>query len=98
MMVDARAFLIAALRRVADGGDIDNAELDAAVPDPLSLARCEKDAWEALSHWADDDDIRARDPRYATLMRDTVRRCLANLTQSDSGPPSHPGHQPMLKR
>ena len=76
-MTAARTFLVDALQRVADGGDIDEAELEAAVPDPFALDDLEKNAWEELSHWADDDDIRARDERYAGYKRDRMRECIA---------------------
>ena len=78
-MTNARAFLLEALRRAAEGGDINEAELDAAVPDPLTLDRDEKDAWEQLSHWADDEDIRGRDHRYATMKRGWLRLRIAAL-------------------
>lgn len=78
-MTANRNFLINALRRVLEGGDIDNAELDAAVPSPLALDRDEKNAWEELSHWADDSDVRARDARYTTHKRDRMRDRLAAL-------------------
>jgi hypothetical protein len=78
-MTAARAFLVDALQRVADGGDIDEAELEAAVPDPFALDDREKNAWEELSHWADDDDIRARDEQYAAYKRDRMRDCIARL-------------------
>jgi hypothetical protein len=45
-MTKARFFLLEALQRVADGGDIGEAELHTAVPDPFSLDRAEKNAWE----------------------------------------------------
>jgi len=78
-MTAVRAFLIDALQRVADGGDIDDAELEAAVPDPFALDARERDAWEELSHWADDDDIRTRDERYAAHKRDRMRDCIARF-------------------
>jgi hypothetical protein len=78
-MTAARAFLLDALKRVAGGGDIDEAELEAVVPDPLALDYDERNAWEELSHWADDDDIRARDKRYAALKRERMRDCIVKL-------------------
>lgn len=79
-MTAARAFLLEALQRVLDGGDVGEVELVAAVPDPLALDRAEKNAWEELSHWADDGDIRTRDERYATYKREVLRDRLAALT------------------
>lgn len=78
-MYDLRRFLIEALTRVANGGDIDNAELDVAVPDPFVLHPVERTAWRELSHWADDDDIRTKDARYAILKRERMRDCLLEL-------------------
>jgi hypothetical protein len=49
------------------------------VPSPLALDRDEKNAWEELSHWADDSDVRARDARYTTHKRDRMRDRLAAL-------------------
>jgi hypothetical protein len=76
---EARAQLLEALQRVADGGDITAEELDATVSDPLTLDRVEKDAWEQLSHWADDGDIRAKDAQYATFKRELMRDHIAAL-------------------
>ena len=83
-MIATRAFLIEALRRVAGGGDISEAELDAAVPNPFALDAREKDAWEELSHWADDDDIRERDERYTASKRERMRDHLQALTKDGS--------------
>lgn len=79
LMTAARAFLLEALGRVAGGGDIDDAELEDAVPNPLALGREEKAAWEELSYWADDGDIRKRDERYAAFKRTRMRDHLAAL-------------------
>lgn len=81
-MTAARAFLVDALRRVAGGGDIAEAELDTAVPDPLSLDKVEKLAWQQLSHWAEDADIREKDSRYAASKREWMRHYLDQLTGS----------------
>ena len=78
-MTLARAFLVKALQRVADGGDLTEFELDTAVPDPFALDPAEKAAWEELSHWADDDDIRERDERYAAAKRERMRDYVAAL-------------------
>lgn len=78
-MSKARAYLHSALTRVADGGDITTAELNAAIPDPSALDEPEKAAWEELSHWADDADIRAKDPHYATFKRAWMRDHIAAM-------------------
>jgi hypothetical protein len=83
-MTNARVFHVEALHRVAGGGDIDNAELDAAVPNSLTLDREERSAWEELSHWADDDDIRAKDPRYTAWKRERMQDRLSELDTKDS--------------
>ena len=83
-MTAARTFLSEALRRVADGGDIAEADLAAAVPDPRILDKDEKNAWEELSHWADDDDIRFRDATYAASKRERMRICLAAMRANGS--------------
>ncbi|WP_260483494.1 hypothetical protein [Sphingomicrobium flavum] len=79
-MSEVREFLLAALKRVVDGGDIQIAELDAAIPDPLKLDKIEKDAWEQLSHWVDDEDIRAKDENYAAFKREWMRQHIASLS------------------
>ena len=55
--------------------------------DPLSLDQDEKNAWEELSHWGDDDDIRERDERYAASKRERMRDHIATLNEikSDNG-------------
>jgi hypothetical protein len=78
-MTIAHAFLLEALQRVADGGHLTESELDTAVPDPFALDPAEKVAWEELSHWADDDDIRERDERYAAFKRERMRDHVAAL-------------------
>ncbi len=71
-MSEARRYLLATLHRVADGGDVTDHELGAAIPDPLALNRSERYAWEELSHWADDEDIRANDPSYSAYKRERM--------------------------
>ncbi|MEH3046173.1 hypothetical protein [Sphingomonas adhaesiva] len=78
-MSATRAFLLEALDRVARGGDIREAELDAAVPHPIALDPAEKNAWVELSHWTDDNDIRERDERYAAFKRERMRDHLTAL-------------------
>ena len=36
-------------------------------------------AWHQLTHWVTDEDIRARDPEYAAIQLDMLRRELAAL-------------------
>jgi hypothetical protein len=78
-MTAARAFLREALQQVADGGDVAASELKTAVPDPFALDSAEKSAWEELSHWIDDEDIRERDEDYAAFKRERMSHHLAAL-------------------
>lgn len=78
-MSDARIFLLSALRHVIDGGDITNSELDAAILEPAALRGAERKAWHGLSYWADDDDIRAKDPAYAPSRRRQLSDLLSAL-------------------
>lgn len=80
-MTDARMFLIASLRRVIDGGDVTNDQLYAAIADPGTLRGAEQKAWHGLSYWADDEDIRAKDPAYAPLRRRQLNDLLVALEQ-----------------
>lgn len=72
---DDRTFLLFTLRRVIDNGDVTNDELKAAITEPVRLRGAERKAWHGLSYWADDDDIRTKDPAYAA----SRRRQLADL-------------------
>jgi hypothetical protein len=83
-MTAARTFLLEALQRVADGGDIFQQELDAAIPNPLVLDRNEKMAWQELSHWTDDADIRENDESYAAFKRDWMRDRIKALNANGS--------------
>ncbi|WP_179045855.1 hypothetical protein [Sphingobium lactosutens] len=89
-MTSARPNLIAMLERVADGGDVTAHELDIAIPDPLALDEREKAAWQELSHWADDEDIRDNDSKYAAFKREWMRSHLSTLRDIDwhPNPPS----------
>lgn len=80
-MSSIRSYLRATLQRVITGGDITTDELDKAIADPLSLDRDEREAWEELSHWADDADIRAREPNYAVFKREWMRKRLDALVE-----------------
>jgi hypothetical protein len=78
-VTDARAFLINSLRHVIDGGEVTNDELDAVIADPAKLRDAERKAWYGLSYWADDDDVRAKDPAYAPSRRRQLSGLLADL-------------------
>jgi hypothetical protein len=84
-VTDQRAFLLDALRRVRDGGTFTNEELLSVTPDPSSLEEIERSAWYRLSHWADDDDIRAKDSRYADMQKRHIREALADLEALEAG-------------
>jgi len=77
--MDHRLFLMTALRQVVLGGNILQHELNAAVPDPKVLRGEEQKAYLALSYWADDADIRAKDPAYATVRREGLAQLLQRL-------------------
>ncbi|MDH2130407.1 hypothetical protein N5J77_04665 [Sphingobium yanoikuyae] len=92
-MTSVRPNLIAMLERVADGGDVTAHELDKAIPNPLVLDEREKAAWEELSHWADDDDIRAKNTKYAASKREWMRGHLSTLRDIDWHPQPPSSHQ-----
>lgn len=75
-----RAFLEAALQRVIDGGDITDEELAAAIPDPIVLEGSERKAFHGLSYWADDSDIREKNPNYGAIRRDGLKELLQALS------------------
>jgi len=83
-MPTARTLLIDLLRRTLAGGAPTAKELDEDL-NPQVLNQHEKQAWEALSHWADDDDIRAKDPSYETFRRAELKEALANLEALEDG-------------
>lgn len=55
-------------------------ELDGAIANPQSLDRYERAAWQELSYWADDADIRARDPSYAVVKKEWMQKRLDALS------------------
>ena len=78
-MSEHHAFLIETLRRVIAGGDISNEELAKAIPDARMLKGAEMKAYLGLSYWADDEDIRAKEPEYAPMRREGMVRLLADM-------------------
>lgn len=84
-MTDVRTFLIASLQRVIAGGDVTNEELYAAIADPAGLRGAERKAWHGLSYWADDDDIRTKDPNYGPSRRRQLGNLLADLEREGGG-------------
>lgn len=78
-MTDARTFLMESLQRVIAGGDMTNDQLYAAIADPAGLRGAERKAWHGLSYWADDDDIREKDPAYAPSRRRQLAVLLTEL-------------------
>jgi hypothetical protein len=77
--------LLNALRRVRDGGTFTNEELLSIIQDPASLQEIERAAWYRLSHWADDEDIRAKDSRYADMQERQIGAALADLEALEAG-------------
>lgn len=78
-MSQHREFLADALRRLIDGGDLAREELDAAIPDASGLRGAELKAYYGLSYWADDGDIRAKDPAYGSTRREGLKPLLQRL-------------------
>jgi hypothetical protein len=81
MMEGPRSYLIGALKRVLDGGELKPEEPRAAIADPEALEKHERDAWVQLGHWAGEAEVRARDENYATFHRDWLRDLHARLAQ-----------------
>ncbi len=79
-MSEHHSFLSEALRRVIAGGDISNEELAAGVPDAKRLKGSEQKAYLGLSYWTDDGDIRAKDPTYAPVRREGLKRLLNEIS------------------
>ena len=77
--MDTRLTLIEMMRRVLAGGEITNSELSIAASDPMDLGQIERLAWQRLSQWADDDDIRMRNASYTEMRRRQVAEALAAL-------------------
>ena len=73
------------MKRMLRGDQITNAELTAAAPDPITLDKSERLAWQRLSQWADDNDIHAKDEAYSTMQRRHVAEALANLEALEAG-------------
>jgi len=88
-MTSARVHLLTMLERVADGGDLTAQELNAAIPNPFLLDLREKAAWEELSHWADEEDIRAKDANYTGFKRQWMRDHMS-ASQEAEWYPHHP--------
>lgn len=78
-MTEARTFLLKTLRHVIDGGDVTNDELDEAIAAPVGLRNAERKAWHGLSYWADDEDVRTKDPAYAPSRRQQLADLLSAL-------------------
>ena len=78
-MTALNSYLLDTLQRVVDGGDVELDELAAAVPSPLELNSVEHSAWQQLSQWADDGDIRQKDASYASFKRERMQHYIAVL-------------------
>ena len=63
------------------GGELTSDELDGAIPDARELEGSERAAWQGLSHWADDDDVREKDPAYGSARRRQLCDLLYNLDE-----------------
>lgn len=74
-----RTFLIEALQGVIAGGDITGEQLDAGLNAAVKLRGAELKAYYGLCYWADDGDIREKDPAYAPMRREGLARLLSRL-------------------
>jgi hypothetical protein len=74
-----RLVLIDMMKRVLAGEELTLGELLGAVPEPRTLDKIERLAWQRLGQWADDDDLRAKDEAYAEMQRRQVIAALADL-------------------
>ncbi len=83
--MNARLALIDLMKRALAGNRITNMELSTVAPDPIALDQIEKLAWQRLSQWVDDDDIRAKDQAYADMQRRHVVEALADLEALEAG-------------
>jgi hypothetical protein len=84
-VTDARSFLLDALRRANDGSEVPFEELLDVMPDPSVLNRIERDAWHRLSQWADDGDIRVKDPGYDEMQRKQIAKALGDVEALEAG-------------
>jgi hypothetical protein len=79
---EQRLFVAAIVQSVLLGALAPDAALGrfpASTWDDLLLSR----AYSALEHFAQDDDIRARDPDYGRAQRDYLRAVLAELEETE---------------
>jgi len=77
--MSVRDGLIAILRRVIEGGEVEYSELLAIAAAPMTLPAVEREAWFGLSYWADDADIRSKDPAYAPMRLEQLASHLQQL-------------------
>ena len=76
-----------ALRKVAGGGEISNAEFEAlrfSSDDPI-IHRVANDSWNALQRFVNDDDIRARDKEYEGWQRQAAQCYLDEIEALERG-------------
>lgn len=83
--MNVRLALIDMMKQALTDGNITNSELFAAAPDPTDLTELERVAWQRLSHWADDNDIRANDTAYADMQRRNLAAALADMEGLEAG-------------
>lgn len=62
-----------------------DADLGTAVSEPKDLHPFEKTAWQMLSHWIDDDDIREKDAAYGEMQRGQLTGALNDLEALEAG-------------
>ena len=81
MADDPRAYLLTALQRVLQGGELAAEELREAIPSQDALQKQEKAAWEQLTHWAGESDVRAKDQNYAAFHFEWLEDLHAQLAR-----------------
>ncbi len=52
----------------------------------MTLPAAEREAWFGLSYWADDADIRSKDPAYAPMRLEQLSRHLQQLLTQATQP------------
>lgn len=84
-MQATRSYLLDALARVLAGAVLRPEEPGTAIPDGAALPKHEKAAWEQLTNWAGEADVRAGDANYAKFHLDWLGDLHAQLARPQTG-------------
>jgi hypothetical protein len=87
-----REWITASIHRIASGETFTRKDFDARpvegwneVEPKSGISHSEKDpaffAWMALRRWADDDDIRAKDPAYGDMKKRELQSLLERMQE-----------------